>query len=156
MYLKKRGFLCIINSQYSFGERILRKSERMICYNRLFDLMKKQGKLQKDIREEKIIGQETLRKLKIGTGVLEEYDYMESVVETLDDGTEKIKKIKTKKLRETSIDTKSIESLCVWLNCQPNDIMEVIPNTWENAERLCQILGCTKDELRKKLVMPEK
>lgn len=115
----------------------------MICYNRLFDLMKKQGKLQKDIREEKIIGQETLRKLKIGTGILEEYDYKVPNGEF------------QKKTREISVDTKSIESLCVWLKCQPNDIMEVIPNTWGNADRLCQILGCTKDELPKKLVMLE-
>lgn len=117
----------------------------MICYNRLFDLMKKQGKLQKNIREEKIIGQETLRKLKIGTGVLEEYDYKIP-------GTKQVEK----RTREISVDTKSIESLCVWLSCQPNDIMEVIPNTWENADRLCQALDCTKEELSIKLSMTEK
>lgn len=30
------------------------------------------------------------------------------------------------KIRITAVDTKSIESLCTWLNCQPNAIMEVI------------------------------
>ena len=47
----------------------------MIYYGKLFDLMKEQGKNTSHIRTEKILGQETLRKLKIGTGVLEEYDY---------------------------------------------------------------------------------
>lgn len=102
----------------------------MIYYGKLFELMKSQGKNTTHIREEKVIGQETLRKLKRGTGLLEEYDYKIP-------GTKQIEK----RTRENSIDTKSIESLCIWLNCQPNDIMEVIPNTWENADRLCEILG---------------
>ena len=64
----------------------------------------------------------------------------------------------TKKMRINSVDTKSIESLCTWLDCQPNDIMEVIPNTWENADRLCEILStkdnkCTRDELPKRVPM---
>ena len=119
----------------------------MIYYNKFFELMKKQGKTQTQIRESKIIGQETLRKLRMGTGILEEYDYKIP-------GTKQIEK----KTRENSIDTKSIESLCTWLDCQPNDIMEVIPNTWENADRLCEILStkdnkCTRDELPKRVPM---
>lgn len=47
----------------------------MIYYGKLFDLMKKQGKNTTHIREGKIIGQETLRKLRLGTGILEQYDY---------------------------------------------------------------------------------
>ena len=46
----------------------------MIYYGNLFALMKEQGKNTTHIREEKIIGQETLRKLRAGTGILEEYD----------------------------------------------------------------------------------
>ena len=124
----------------------------MICYRRLFELMKKQGKNTTHIRENKIIGQETLRKLKIGTGVLEEYDY-------------KIPGTKPaqfeKRTREISVDTKSIESLCTWLNCQPSDIMEVIPNTWENADRLCEILGTkeiplSREDLPSRVPMEEK
>lgn len=114
----------------------------MICYEKFFDSMKAQGKTQTQIREEKIIGQETLRKLRSGTGILEEYDYKIP-------GTKKIEK----KTRENSIDTKTIESLCTWLNCQPNDIMEVIPNTLENADRLCKILDCTREELPSKVPM---
>ena len=119
----------------------------MIYYGKLFELMKKQNKNTTHIREEKIIGQETLRKLRMGTGILEEYDYKIP-------GTKQIEK----KTRENSIDTKSIESLCTWLDCQPNDIMEVIPNTWENADRLCEILStkdnkCTRDELPKRVPM---
>lgn len=118
----------------------------MIYYKRLFDLMKKKGKTTTQIRENKIIGQETLRKLRVGTGILEEYDY--KIPGTKPSQTEK-------RTRENSIDTKSIESLCTWLECQPNDIMEVIPNTWENAERLCEILDCPQEELKTKVAMKE-
>lgn len=114
----------------------------MIIYNKLFALMESQGKLKAHFRNEKIIGQETLRKLKVGTGILEEYDYKIP-------GTQ----IKEKRVRENSIDTKAIEALCTWLNCQPNDIMEVIPNTWENADRLCEILECSKEELPARVPM---
>lgn len=118
----------------------------MIYYGKLFELMRSQGKNTTHIRANKIIGQETLRKLKCGTGILEEYDY--KVPGTKPAQTEK-------RTRENSIDTKSIESLCTWLDCQPNDIMEVIPNTWENAERLCEILGCSKEELSSRVPMEE-
>ena len=117
----------------------------MINYDKLFTKMKEQGKTKANIRENKIIGQETLRKIKVGTGVLEEYIYKYKD----DNGVQQSEK----KTRETSIDTKSIESLCVWLGCQPSDIMEVIPNTWDNAEKLCKILNCTIEELPKKVDM---
>lgn len=116
----------------------------MIYYGKLFELMKLQGKNTSHIREEKIIGQETLRKLKTGTGILEEYDY-----KIPGSRPAKIEK----RTRENSIDTKSIESLCVWLNCQPSDIMEVIPNTKENIKRLCEVLNCNEDELPSKVRM---
>lgn len=120
----------------------------MIVYNKLFALMKEQGKNTAHIRKENIIGQETLRKLKLGTGINEEYDY--KIPGTKDENG----KMKTeKRVREISVDTKAIEALCTWLNCQPSDIMEVIPNTMKNAERLCEILGCSKEELPQKLTM---
>lgn len=109
--------------------------------------MKANGKNTSHIRSEKIIGQETLRKLKTGTGILEEYDYRVP-------GTKPVQI--EKKTRENSIDTKSIEAICNWLNCQPSDVMEVIPNKWENAERLCEIFGCTPEELPKYVPMEEK
>lgn len=114
----------------------------MIVYSKLFEVMKAQGKNTIHIRNEKIIGQETLRKLKNGTGIIEEYDYKVPTTGK-----------KEKRIRETSIDTKAIESLCTWLKCQPNDIMEVIPNTWDNADRLCDILKCSREELKGKLPM---
>ena len=117
----------------------------MIIYDKLFVLMNEQGKIKAQLRNEKIIGQETLRKLKTGTGILEEYDYKIP-------GTN----VKERRVRENSIDTKAIESLCGWLNCQPSDIMEVIPNTWNNAERLCQVLKCEKEELPTKVLMESK
>ena len=60
-----------------------------------------------------------------------------------------------KKSRENSIDTRTIESLCIWLNCQPSDIMEVIPNTWENADRLCEIWDCERNDLPNRVPMEE-
>lgn len=85
-----------------------------------------------------------MRKLKIGTGILEEDDYKVP--------GNKPAQIK-KRTRENSIDTKSIESLCIWLNCQPLDVMEVIPNTQENAKKLCEVLNCTEKELLSKVQM---
>ena len=117
----------------------------MISYKKLFELMKKQGKTTTQIREQKIIGQETLRKLKKGTGIFEEYEYRNPSTKEIE-----------KKTREISVDTKSIESLCTWLHCQPNSIMEVIPNTWDNADRLCKIFDCPKEDLPKKVPMKAK
>lgn len=34
-----------------------------------------------------------------------------------------------------------------------NVMMEVIPNTWNNADRLCEILKCTKEELADRVLM---
>ena len=118
----------------------------MIYYGKLFERMKAQGKNTTHIREGKIIGQETLRKLKIGTGVLEEYDY--KVPGTKPAQIEK-------RTRENSVDTKSLEALCTWLNCQLSDIAEVIPNTPENTDRLCEILKCTREELPSRVPMQE-
>lgn len=124
----------------------------MIYYGKLFELMKSQGKNTTHIREEKIISQDTLRKLRKGTGIIDEGRDPNN---RLPDGKQ------AKKLRITAVDTKSIESLCIWLNCQPNDIMEVIPNTWENADRLCEIFGdkdkpLPKEELSSRVPMEAK
>ena len=118
----------------------------MIYYGKLFELMKSQGKNTTHIREEKIISQDTLGKIRRGTGIFEEGRDPNKV---LPNGK------LAKKLRITSVDTKSIESLCTWLQCQPNDIMEVIPNMWDNAERLCEILKCDRDELPSRVPMEE-
>ena len=116
----------------------------MIYYEKLFRLMKQQGKNTTHIREEKIVSQDTLGKLRRGTGI---YDIGKDPNNLDENGKA------TKKTRINSVDTKSIESLCTWLNCQPNDIMEVIPNTWKNADRLCEIFDCSKDELSSKVPM---
>lgn len=119
----------------------------MIYYGKLFDLMKAQGKNTTHIRTEKVISQDTLGKLRKGTGIIDE---------GRDPNNRQPDGKQAKKIRITAVDTKSIESLCVWLNCQPNDIMEVIPNTWDNADRLCEILECTKEELPTRVPMEEK
>lgn len=147
---KKMIFSSIMIMYFDKEQTLILGRIYMISYKKLFALMEKQGKKKKDLREEKIIGQETLRKLILGTGVLEEYDY--KVPGTKDPV------VIEKRTREISVDTKSIESLCTWLNCQPNDIMEVIPNTWENAEKLCVALGIDKEplnneELSKRVIM---
>ena len=124
----------------------------MLYYGKLFALMKEQGKNTTPIRAEKIISQDTLGKLKKGTGIIDEGRDPNNI---LPNGKQ------AKKLRITAVDTKSIESLCTWLNCQPSDIMEVIPNTWENADRLCEILGSkdnplSKEDLPSRVPMEEK
>lgn len=129
----------------------------MIYYGKLFDLMKKQGKNTSHIRAEKVISQDTLSKIKKGTGI---YDEGRDPNNLMPNGKQQ------KKIRISAIDTKSIESLCVWLSCQPSDIMEVISNTWENADRLCEVLGkklkdgtiepISKEELPSRVPMEEK
>lgn len=119
----------------------------MIYYGRLFELMKLQGKNTTHIRNEKIISQDTLGKLKKGTGII---DVGRDPNNILPDGKQ------AKKIRVTAVDTKSIESLCTWLNCQPNEIMEVIPNTWKNADRLCEVLKCSHEELSSRVPMESK
>lgn len=118
----------------------------MIYYGKLFDLMKAQGKNTTHIRVEKIISQDTLGKLRKGTGIIDEGRDPNNL---LPDGKQ------AKKIRITAVDTKSIESLCTWLDCQPSDIMEVIPNIWDNADRLCEILKCTREELPERVPMEE-
>ena len=116
----------------------------MIYYGKLLKLLEENNITSYTIKNEKLIGQETLRKIKAGTGIYEEgYDTNTKG----EDGKS------TKKIRITAIDTKAIENLCIKLNCTPNDIMEIIPNTWENADRLCGILNCTKEELVNRLPM---
>ena len=119
----------------------------MIYYGKLLKLFEENSITSYTIKKENLIGQETLKKIKSGTGIYEEgYDTNNKTLEGKS----------TKKIRITAVDTKAIEALCVRLNCQPSDIMEVIPNTWENAGRLCEILGCTREELIKRVPMEEK
>ena len=120
----------------------------MIYYGKLFDLMKEQGKNKTHIRNEKIVSQETLGKLVKGTGIR-----MECKNPNLTEKEKEDPNVNKKVKRITAVDTKSIESLCEWLNCQPGDIMEVIPNTWDNAERICNILGVA---FKKKRPLTEK
>lgn len=117
----------------------------MIYYGKLLKLFEENGITSYTIKKEKLIGQETLKKIKSGTGIMEEgYD-----TNNKENGKS------TKKIRVTAVDTKAIEALCTRLNCQPSDMMEVIPNTWENADRLCEILNCTTEELPSKVPMQE-
>ena len=67
-----------------------------IVYKKLFHIMEERGISTYRIRQDKVIGQATLRKLQ---------------------GTE-----------EGHVDTRSIERLCSYLQCQPGDIMEYIPD----------------------------
>ena len=117
----------------------------MIYYGKLLELFEQNSITSYTIKKEKLIGQETLKKIKSGTGIYEEgYDT-----------SKKIDDKSSKKIRINAVDTKAIESLCIRLKCQPSDIMEVIPNTWENANRLCDILKCTREELPERVPMEE-
>lgn len=66
----------------------------MICYNRLFNLMKKKGISTYRIRKDKILSVVTLL-------ALQNNEY---------------------------VSTKTINTLCAYLECQPEDIMEYIPD----------------------------
>lgn len=118
----------------------------MIYYGKLLKLFEEKGITSYTLKQEKLIGQETYRKIKAGTGIYEEgYDTNNKQA----DGKA------SKKIRISAVDTKAIEAICIRLNCQPSDIMEVIPNTWENADRLCEIFNCSKDELPTRVPMEE-
>lgn len=62
-----------------------------IKYDKLFDLLKAHSLTMYSLRRDKVIGTETLEKMRKGTG---------------------------------HIDSRSIERLCKYLDCQPGDIME--------------------------------
>ena len=116
----------------------------MIYYGKLLKLFEENSITSYTIKNEKLIGQETLRKIKSGTGIYEE---------GYDTNNKQPNGKSVKKIRITAIDTKAIEALCTRLHCQPSDIMEVIPNTWDNADRLCSILNCNMDELPERVPM---
>ena len=65
-------------------------------YDKLFVRLKEQNLTMYSLRRDKVIGTETLEKMRKGVG---------------------------------NIDTRSLESLCKYLNCQPGDIMEYVPET---------------------------
>ena len=64
-----------------------------IKYDKLFELLKSRNLTMYTLRKDKVIGTETLEKMRKGIG---------------------------------HVDTRSIEKLCEYLNCQPNDIMEYV------------------------------
>lgn len=119
----------------------------MIVYDKLFKLFEKKHMTEYSLKRDKIISQETYKKLRSGTGIYQTEDIY---------GT--VSKDPSKK-RINAVDTKTIEKLCTVFQCQPSDIMEYIPNTWENAERLCQALTTditnpvTPEDLPNKLPM---
>lgn len=69
-----------------------------ISFNKLEDILKKNGKTFYSLRKDKIVGTETIRKLQSGDGI---------------------------------IDTRTINNLCEYLNCQPGDIMEYVEDEKE-------------------------
>ncbi len=64
-----------------------------IYFDKLEELLKSRGKTYNSLRTDKVVGQETVRKLK-------------------------------QKQTGKYIDTRTINSLCEYLNCQPGDFME--------------------------------
>lgn len=72
--------------------------EGKISYERFWMLMKERGLTTTEIRKRKIIGEGTLQAMRSG-------DYIGG-----------------------NISTDAIASLCAALDCQPNDIIEYIPN----------------------------
>ena len=66
-----------------------------IIYNKLFELLKEKGLTMYSLRKDKVIGTETIEKMRKGVGY---------------------------------IDSRTINNLCKYLNCQPGDIMEYVPD----------------------------
>ena len=64
-----------------------------IKYDKLFMLFKEKGYSSYRLRQEKLISQAVLQKLRSGKGI---------------------------------IDSRTVEKLCILLNCQPGDIMEYV------------------------------
>lgn len=64
-----------------------------ISYSKLFNLLKDKGLTMYSLRRDKVVGTETLEKMRKSTG---------------------------------HVDTRSIERLCEYLDCQPGDIMEYV------------------------------
>lgn len=116
----------------------------MIIYEKLFKLFEQNHMTEYSLKRDKIISQETYKKLKSGTGIYQTKDIYGDVSSNPD------------KKRVIAVDTKTIEKLCSVFNCQASDIMEIIPNTWANQKRLCSILNCTPEELPSKVPMEEK
>lgn len=71
-----------------------------IIFDKLFLLLKERNLTMYTLRRDKVIGVETLEKMR---------------------------------KREGHIDTRSINNLCEYLNCQPGDIMEYQPNDKNNT-----------------------
>ena len=71
-----------------------------IKYDKMFDLLRERKLSMYTLRRDKVIGTETLEKMRKGIG---------------------------------HVDTRSIQSLCRYLSCQPGDIMEYVAE--EPAER---------------------
>ena len=115
----------------------------MIYYGKLFDLFEKNHMTEYSLKRDKIISQETFKKLKSGTGIYQDKEIYGNISNN------------PSKRRIIAVDTKTIEKLCTIFSCQPSDIMEVIPNTWDNQERLCNILNCTPEELPNRVPMKE-
>lgn len=67
----------------------------MIKYDKLFDMFKAKGVTSYVVRQNKLMGQGTLTKIKNGT---------------------------------SGLDYKTIDKLCAYLNCQPGDLIEYVPD----------------------------
>lgn len=76
----------------------------MFVYDKLFDLLKERGITSYTIRKENIMSQASLSKMKNARQYAAEG-------------------------RNCNIDTRTLERLCERLQCQPNDIMEYIPDS---------------------------
>lgn len=68
-------------------------------YDRFFELLKSRGVSSYKIRQENIVSQAALSKMKNGEG---------------------------------NIDTRTLERICAYFNCQPGDIMEYVPEDVPN------------------------
>lgn len=141
----------------------------MITYRKLFAILKDRKITFTELKRNKVLAQETYEKMKKGTGVYATgrlygttaQDYTRQTTTATPDQTDTPQRkshthrveANPDKPRIASVDTRSIENICVYLDVQPSDIMEVIPNRWDKADALCTALDCTIDELADRLPM---
>lgn len=96
--------------RYKGGEKVA------IKFDKLFALMKVRGMKPHALRHARIVGNATLEKLKNLSDLPKR------------DGSEKDKNY------QGFIDTRTINNICKWLDCQPGEIMEWVPDEPGEAE----------------------
>ena len=91
-----------------------KKGKVMLIWNKTIDLLKKKGITTYKIRQKNLMSQSTLAKIKMCSGTPEE----------INQKLEHYKKTHNGKEFKTDVNTKTIEELCLLLDCKPWDLFD--------------------------------